>query len=400
MDNESQLKQLYQKFLRGECRPDEVKALLEHFEAAGENGELSDMLERELARQNPDAMDNQERINSLLKRADQRIPLTVHKSLPVPKMGWEMKLLAAAALLVALAIGIYFLSSRRPINPQAQMVAQKDILPGYNKATLTLANGSKIDLDSAKAGIRSNGSVIVYNDGTAIKAPIHATSSITYNSLTTPRGGQYQIILPDGTMVWLNAASTLKYPSKFSGDRREVELEGEAYFQVINKQADPFIVNTKSQSITVLGTSFNVSAYADERQTITTLITGKVRVSQGAQVVELIPGEQSAGLGTSLNKSKIDVGSAIGWKEGLFSFNEEPLESIMRKIARWYNIDVVFADDGLRNKVFVGVIDRLSHVSEVLDMLRVTGKVDFNIDGRKITVIPKNLSNKKPPMEK
>ncbi|SEM32451.1 FecR family protein [bacterium A37T11] len=310
---------------------------------------------------------------------------------------------AAAIFIVTLATALYFYRSTSIVNRPSKVV--NEVGPGKNRAILTLADGTKVNLDSAKSGIQINDENINYNDGTKIIAPIHHSSAgsrtqsfITYNSLTTPKGGQYQIILEDGTKVWLNAASTLTYPARFSGDRREVSLEGEAYFMVAKSQktGNPFIVKSRNQETMVMGTEFNLSAYADESSIKTTLINGSVRVSHKSPVgsptaaayvsLQLVPNEQSTLTGIQLTKAKADVSKAIAWKKGQFRFTGETLGEAMQQIGRWYDVDVVFADGGLRQAPVSGIINRSERLSVLLNLFERVGDVHFEFRDRTLII--------------
>src|SRR5690606_1063424 len=217
-------------------------------------------------------------------------------------------------------------------------------------------------------------------------------------SIKTPKGGQYQIKLPDGTRVWLNAASVLTYPSRFLGSKREVKLSGEAYFDVSHQAEAPFVVHTAEQEVTVLGTEFNIAAYADERETKTTLVTGSVKVSipasgSGDRSLRLVRGEQSSIAAGMLTKKIVDPGSAVAWKNGKLIFEQEDIAGIMRKVARWYNVDVVYADD-VSGLTFTGSLSRFDDISKILDKIAYTRTVRFKIDhataggkGRRVIVM-------------
>ncbi len=309
----------------------------------------------------------------------------IRKSLPGQHRTkvYSYRVWRAAAILLLASIGIYFYKFNTP---------STDIRPGYNQATLTLANGRTISLDSAQSGIIVSDEDIKYNDGTKIKSPSHHSKFTTYNSLSTPKGGQYQIILSDGTKVWLNAASTLKYPSRFSGDNREVFLEGEGYFEIKEDNTKPFKVLSNNQEILVLGTSFNVTAFADEKETKTTLVEGKVQVrSQNLQrktyhVQLLSPKQQAMVKGDSLTVSTVDVNKETAWRNGLIAFNDEPLEAIMRKVARWYNVEVTYSPDANRRVQISGSVSRYVNISDVLKRLELTGFAHFAVEGRRIFV--------------
>lgn len=302
---------------------------------------------------------------------------------------------AVASVVIALSAGIYFYASEQPVvNRNTEIVYQNDIDPGKNTATLTLAGGKMINLNDAKTGIRIDASKITYNDGTEVKE----ASAIGMKMISTPRGGTYQVILPDGTKVWLNAASSIKFPSTFADvAERKVELNGEAYFEVTHNSKQPFIVKTAKQYVEVLGTHFSINSYIDEAETKTTLLEGSVRVTvlgtlnsaKDKSKIEktLMPGEQSLLKDGLLSIQQADIGAEMAWKEGYFVFNNEDFHASMRKISRWYDVDVVFSE-GVPEVYFEGSISRFSNVSEVLRKFELTENVHFKIEGRRITVMP------------
>lgn len=305
---------------------------------------------------------------------------------PIIKKLWPI-LTAVASIAIAIALGIWFYTSNQPIiNPQSQALNKSKIIPGTNKATLTLANGKTISLSDAKTGIVIDASKVTYNDGAEIKN----AEVLGMQTLSTPRGGTYQVILPDGTQVWLNAASTLSFPANFGRDNRKVELEGEAYFEVHKDKNRPFIVKSNKQQVTVLGTHFNINTYPDEESTKTTLLEGSIKLAASgifADEVILKPNQQSILKNNTITVLPVDSESAIDWKNGYFSFNKENLPAIMRKISRWYDLEIVYYGNYTGND-FTGVVSRKKEVSEVLNLLELTGLVHFKIEGRRITVMP------------
>lgn len=268
-----------------------------------------------------------------------------------------------------------------------------DILPGGNRATLQVGQGELFDLSQEQAGIVMEEGSISYADGKTVLGALPAASHYV---LSTPKGGQYQVTLPDGSKVWLNAATTLKYPSRFADSARVVELIGEAFFE-IRKVANeagriPFLVKTKGQTVEVLGTEFNISAYPEESITRTTLVKGTVRVTdhQSKKYSELKPDMQSiTGMGT-LHVEKVNVSSAIAWKNGLFIFNETPLKEAMSQLSRWYDVEVVY-DPAVPPALFFGVISRDIKLRSVLNILK-EGGVNFKVvsseSGNKLVVLP------------
>ncbi|SKC95868.1 FecR family protein [Chitinophaga ginsengisegetis] len=304
---------------------------------------------------------------------------------PVKRLSGRRRNLVAAAAVAALVIGIgaYFLY--RPAQSPAISVGQlaeskKDIPPGTNKATLSIAGSGMMVLDSSRTGIAVNGDDLRYDDNTKIDAAL--SESIRMLTLQTPKGGTYRLILPDSSIVWLNAASRLVFPSSFRGQQqREVELQGEGYFEVAKNKAQPFIVKSHRQKVEVLGTHFNINSYADEALTKTTLLEGSIRIGN----IVLKPGEQAQRSDAGIKTIQVDTEEAIGWKNNYIVFQDEKIQSIMRKISRWYDMEVVYEGE-LPTDDFGGRVSSRAYVSQVLRKLELTNKVHFKIVGRKIIV--------------
>ncbi|SMC98688.1 FecR family protein [Pedobacter nyackensis] len=285
---------------------------------------------------------------------------------------------AAAMTFLVLGLGIYFFNARYS-NHQFKIASENDIAPGRNKATLTLEDGKTILLSGAQKSVIIDANKLSYNDGTEIIS-IPRTAAL----VSTPRGGTYQVTLSDGTKVWLNAESTLKFPSSFAGEeQRKVTLKGEAYFEVAKNKKQPFVVSTDKQEVQVLGTHFNINSYPDEVSTKTTLLEGSVRVNQTI----LTPGHEAVLTNGIIKVNKVNPNEAIDWKNGEFVCNNEPLNSIMRKISRWYDVEVVYSHPELKNKTFSGSLSRYDHVSGVLNALEQAGTIKFKLEGRQIQVL-------------
>lgn len=342
--------------------------------------------------------------------------LSVPRVIPLIKHRWfQVAIAAAAVVLLFVSISIVLFKNNKPVDEINQVVEipktivkekplyKNDIKPGGNKATLTLADGTKIILDNAAEGaitrqgnttvIKLDKGKLAYNMQTVSKVPVNAP---LYNTLTTPRGGQYIVTLPDGTTVWLNASTSLRFPTAFIGNERKVDIKGEAYFEVAKNEAMPFIVTAENSEIKVLGTHFNVSAYADDKVLKTTLLEGSVEFSVANQAgngneaatIKLQPGQQAQlDEANTLKVVEADTQEAIAWKNGFFIFNNEDIESIMQKISRWYDVKVVY-DVNNPNMQFTGNISRAENVSEVLRVLELTEIVHFKIEGKTITVLP------------
>lgn len=325
------------------------------------------------------------------KEVEERLLASIEKQIDQPaklRRIWP-RIAAAASILIGLSVGGYYILHKQPTIQTAQNQIQ-DIAPGSNQATLTLANGQTIVLNKGLSGklAEQGHTTINVNAGNAITyTPGQTDAKVEYNTLTTKRGEQspYPLILADGTKVWLNAASSIKFPTAFNGKNREVTLTGEAYIEVAHNATQPFRLITKGQTIEDIGTHFNVNAYDDEAVTRTTLLEGSVRVINKTAVV-LKPGQQSVADNNSLTVQDVDLDQVMAWRSDKFLFNDEPLANIMRQVSRWYNVDVTYDDAGLKEKRFGGVTARFANVSQLLSTLEMTGKVKFTIEGRKIYV--------------
>ena len=266
-----------------------------------------------------------------------------------------------------------------------------DVSPGGDKAILTLADGSTIVLDQAQNGMlgQQGSSKIIKLDGKLSYDPINQNSKeIVYNTISTPKGGQYQLELPDGSLVWLNATSSIHFPTSFIGKERRVEIRGEAYFEVVKNREMPFIVAINDAEIQVLGTHFNVNAYNDEDNVKTTLLEGAVKFVHGANANMLAPGQQSQLATNGMMKvvSNVDVDEVVAWKNGMFDFKNAGIETVMRQLSRWYDVEIEYK--GKTDDLFFADMRRNIKLSDALKALELTGKVKFDIQGKKIIVLP------------
>ncbi|TDG36710.1 FecR family protein [Pedobacter changchengzhani] len=321
-------------------------------------------------------------------------------SAKAPKKLFIYRYTAAAVVLLSLiGVSLYLI-----LNPSAEKVEIQsaknkplDVLPGTNKAVLTLGNGSKVVLDGKTASnlsdrdglkiSKTNNGQLVY---TITEAKQVQNKVIASNTIQTPRGGQYQVVLPDGSKVWLNAASSLTYPEIFVGKERKVKLTGEAYFEVAKNKNMPFIVNTQSQNVEVLGTHFNINSYMDEQTIKTTLLEGSVKVSNNQFIQILKPGDQSIA-GANGNAAiklvhNVDTDDETAWKNGQFSFNNASLKTILNQLERWYDVKIDYS--AIPQKRYNGMVPKKANLSQVLNMLELTGNIKFQIEeGRKLKVI-------------
>lgn len=293
----------------------------------------------------------------------------------------------AAAVIVVIVGGIYMFKGKVG-KPDTVVVSreEKDLLPGTNMAILTLDNGQQIVLESNGADTMINGQVkLLRKDGQLVYNNTGQTTDAAYNTLTVPRKGRYKLVLPDGTRVWLNAASSVRYPVAFTGDERKVFITGETFFEVAKDKAKPFRVVAGNVTVEALGTQFNVNAYSNEPFLAATLIEGSVRITAGSKENLLKPGQQAQITNDGFSVLNTDVGNVIAWKENQFKFSGTSLDEIMRQVERWYDADVVFNDNV--NLHLNATIERGVPVSKLLHILEQTGQVHFKIDGKKIIVM-------------
>lgn len=361
--------------------------------------ELSDILQEEWKKTQTDdsifkSETSDEILNHILtqpKPGQNRVEVLKRRNYTVSE-----KLLAAAVVLIFLSFGIYLSLPLFTASNQNQILAENgvvgDALPGSSKATLTLSNGKTIGLDAAKTGMLiddGNIKVSKSSDGQVVYRVNENTTnpSMSINTLSTPLGGQYQIVLSDGSKVWLNAASSLKFPDSFSGKARIVELDGEAYFEVAKNKDMPFKVISKLGEVEVLGTHFNVMSYADEIVMKTTLLEGAVRVRSDQIAKRLKPGEQAilSENGSMQITDDVDLNGTIAWKNGVFHFNDADIKSVMRQVARWYDLNVTY-EGKVPTKRLTGKISRNVKASELLNMLEYSG-VKFRIEGKDVIVM-------------
>lgn len=381
MDNRT-LDDLIGRYQRGELTGELRKLMDEWYQALG-SGDETTWTDEELARLKTRIFTNLQ---------DQTTPKTFKLRY------WSS--VAAAILLLAAGIGIYIYDQSAATPTEHQV----DVKPGGNKALLTFSEGRTVNLSESKSGILVSSAGIHYDDGSVVTAIPDLTeneiSGPMILTLSTPRGGQYQLTLPDGTRVWLNAQSTLVYPSRFGGDERVVELDGEAYFDVSQVSGIepgpkiPFRVKTRNQTVEVVGTAFNISAYADEAITTTTLVSGRIGVQDHyGNSIQLRPNQQSlvGGNRNRIDVRDIDPTAAIAWKNNMFLFHNTSLSDIMRQLHRWYDVRIDI--DQIPQETFFGEISRDVPLSEVLEMIEMTSQYEFKITinadndgGRRVTM--------------
>ena len=302
--------------------------------------------------------------------------------------------LAAATVIGLLAVFfVYKYTASKRGSVEDLVITDTTLLkPGGNRATLTLADGKVIDLTYAKTGVIGDDSSSHVNktaDGELVYAKDSSVSNnIALHTLSTPAGGQYQVTLPDGTKVWLNAATTIKYPPTFGGNERKVQLRGEAYFEVAKNERMPFkVLMEDSTTVTVTGTHFNIQAYKNEKAQQVTLLVGSVRVANSANEIKLEPNTQALIKNKTITKNTaLDAEEITGWKDGLFVFHDAPIESIMMQLERWYDAKIIYKAD--IKQLFNATILRTEPLVKVLKLLQLNGYVHFKIEKKTIYVLP------------
>ena len=301
----------------------------------------------------------------------------------------NMARVAAVALPFVIALVLYVGLNRE----EEQMVRPSlasNILPGTSKAVLTLANGQMIPLgkEATDSTIITDGTQISASGSGVTYASGVESESVVYNKLEIPRGGEFCLTLSDGTRVWLNSETSIQYPVAFGAKERRVFVQGEAYFEVAKDANKPFTVQFMSSSVTVLGTSFNIRAYPEEKQSQTTLAEGSVRIYSPGSSMLLKPGEQAevSALSGEMVKQEVEVKNFTSWKDGRFVFEQQPLEDIMRTLERWYDIRVIFKDEGAKRISLSGNMKRYGDFSQVMKMLQMTGDVRFELHGNDVYI--------------
>ncbi|MBO9732417.1 MAG: FecR domain-containing protein [Chitinophaga sp.] len=300
------------------------------------------------------------------------------------RWGW-----VAAILVGLLATGTWYFINQGDKTASPSRIVLPDIQPGSAKAVLTLADGSSITLDSSGNQVIQQGLAAVHQLNGSLQYEANGRESgISYNQLSTPKQGQFQVVLADGTKVWLNAASSLRYPTVFTGKERMVEVTGEAYFEVAVNAAQPFIVKVNHTMIQVLGTSFNVNAYADEQYLNTTLLSGSVKVQTQRESTLLTPGKMAAVTADgSTTMSTANIKVVMAWKNGLFCFENADIKTVMRQLSRWYNITIEFRGD-IPPITFSGEIERSLTLSQVLMGLG-SNELHYTLEkGNKLVIQP------------
>jgi hypothetical protein len=387
----TRLEYLFDCFISSTCSVEEEKEFMNLLDEPEVEGAVKNLIDQFFANGNVEQQMPENISAAILKKILKKDEAAV---VPFKKKTRNFAWMKVAAMIVLFLSATYLYirnnNSSEAVNKKIATTEKPlPLTPGGNHAVLTMADGTKILLDSLENGkiqhgnlsISKNNGLLVFNAGSH-----NARESLSYNTLSTPRGGQYKIILADGSEVWLNASSSLRFPSVFKGDKREVELKGEGYFEVAKNKAKPFYVKVGDMSIKVLGTHFNVSAYSDDNSIKTSLLEGSVKITEGKTVGLLKPGEQAilSRSNENLEIKKVDMEEVMAWKNGLFQFEGADITTIMHEISRWYDVDVVYSGK-VPVRHFEGKISRDANLSQVLKILELSN-VKFRVEGKKIIV--------------
>lgn len=402
---EEKLRELLQQYFDHTISPSDCKGLLEYLDIK-DPAEIATVMDEVLfalpEERHLDQTDSDNIYKAIL--SDERYIKSLEPAEDSPRRISFKWYYTAASVLVLLTAGLLLYRPSKQPHTQ-RLTAERSgaaaiITPGSKKATLTLGNGKVIDLEAQQKGIlqgtgdsgirKVKSGQIVYQAGQASAVQTQSEYEAGFNNLQTPKGGEYQITLPDGTKVWLNSASSLRFPAAFKGVKRQVILNGEAYFEVAKNAAMPFVVAIGKTEIKVLGTHFNVAGYQDDEIATTTLLEGSVQLTKGKNQRLLSPGQQASVSKNSdqIQISQANVAQAMAWKNGYFRFDDQDIRSIMKQVSRWYDVEVEFKQNQMSNKQFGGTFYRNKSIAELLSHLeQLDPHLHFKIIGRRIEIM-------------
>ncbi|NII29790.1 DUF4974 domain-containing protein [Pseudoflavitalea sp. X16] len=387
---------LFEKLINNQCSPQEVDLIMAWLNEQEQKEVVERQVLEQLSRQYPTGQID-EAVKARLESSLQHILASEKKIAPRAQgrrsfMANAGRFAAAAAVLLLFLAAAWILIARQQGTKKEVTVVPvpQDVRPGQNKAVLTLSDGRKILLDSTTKGqlVLQGSTQVDYKNGQVTYHGIQqpGQSDMVYNTLSTAKGETYSLTLADGSRVWLNAASSVRFPVAFTGRERRVEIAGEAFFKVAKDRARPFIASVNGMDVRALGTEFNINAYPDEPAIKTTLVEGAVKVTTPQRSRILAPGQQSLFTGDGhLEMDKhINIEEVIAWKEGVFHFESADLKAILRQFARWYNVEIIY-EGPVKNRKFFGVVNRNNTLKQVLEMLR-DNEIIYSIEGRKLIV--------------
>lgn len=403
VQNDSYYKGLVLGYIKNSISADQVKELYAFIQSDPEKyalmldePEVVFLIKQQMEAGSPEILaETEERLQQRIKEAMEQVkPAAVTKKPILVRMATNWRWAAAAVIVITVATIALVLSVNKDKDKNRVVTTnnkpgESDAPPGKNGAILTLADGTKVLLDSAGNGVlttQGKTTILIRNNQLVYDAS-SKQQEVLYNTMTTPKGRQYQLVLPDGSQVWLNAASSITYPTVFAGKERGVTLTGEAYFEVAKDRSKPFHVKVNDLDVQVLGTHFNINSYRDEAAVKTTLLEGSVSVSGNGQTRILKPGQQAVADGRQLTiVDEADVEMAMAWKNGKFQFDHTPLPVVMRQLSRWYDLEVQYVKD-TPDVVFAGKMGRDLKLSQVLNVLSKM-EVNFKVEGKKLIVMP------------
>ncbi|MGZ3852717.1 MAG: FecR family protein [Flavisolibacter sp.] len=387
-----EFQELIERYLSEHSTPGEIEQLKLLLDNPSYISQLEMLMDQQLSDNTISTIDYPEVVKRIKLGIEKDIEHQNNSTRVFPLLIARPWMVAAALIVIVATLGVFWLRNRNvgPINKPALVSSPAPIVAGKNAAILTLSDNTKIVLDSAHNGIVAvqNGSDVVLKGGQLVYNAGNSATAL-YNTMTTPKGRQFSVVLSDGTKAWLNAASSLRYPTVFAGKERRVEITGEVYFEVAKNKQMPFKVKVSpNMEIEVLGTHFNVNSYSNEPSVNTTLLEGTVQIVNGAETQVLKPGQQ-ARVNSNQKISVIgdvDLKKVMAWKNGVFDFEDASLQDVMRQLERWYDIEVVY-EKGIPNIEFVGSLSRDLSLQDVLKGLKLS-EVNFRIEGRKLIVMP------------
>jgi transmembrane sensor len=390
-----QLHILFKKYLDNTCNLEETRRLMNYFQLDEDKDRLKDIIINVLEIQD-ERYETDPAIAGVLAKVDRDLFVQIQESESIVSKGknktlrlW-LQIAAVAAVLTVICTGVYFFNYRSAKLPATVKVEVHDFNPGDFGATLTMANGRKISLANASKGEigRESGVIITKTDDGRLAYEIDEKVSDpnALNTLSTARGETYQVRLPDGSLVYLNAASSLTYTTALmQNGKRVVKLIGEGYFEVAKDKLHPFMVKTNRQEVEVLGTHFNISSYADDAVEKTTLLEGSVKLSASGNFKVLKPGQQAKLYDGKIQINETDTDLAVAWKNNEFVVDSENIETIMKMIGRWYNVEVIYVGEKTSQR-FSGKVSRFDKMSKVLEIVESTGEARFEVKGRTVYV--------------
>lgn len=374
------IEELYQRFLDRKCSREEAETLLDYFRNQPDSEHITAMIREQLEADSQEPSSPLDDLVVSRNRERLREAILGKPKAKVFRLGNWPAVAAALFILFSIASIIYWYNA---IDTSQELTSglSTDVEPGGNRAYITLSNGQRLALDSTRNAVSAIDGKLTYEDGSELSGTL-----TEYATINTPVGGEYRLILPDGTKAWLNAASSLRYPVRFTGKDRTVEIAGEVFLEVTTDKQKPFVVQTGIQRIQVLGTEFNVRNYSEK--VITTLVRGRIALSEegrGERVI-LAPGDQAALSGTGIQITQVNASDFTAWKDGIILIKDATLQETCAELERWYGVKFIFPAGFKNNELALNSINRTEMLSSVLAALKNSYRVDFEIKGKEVLV--------------